>query len=206
MGDADDWILGAFVKHASSRALFDHWDQRRGTRAAPERVDIDPRVLRAALGDSFILTLDPSRKHPFRIAGTRICALFGQELHDVPFADIWDGASRTAACDLVLTVAEDSAGVVAGASGRTVEGASVDLELLLLPLRHHGDTHARQIGVLAPLAVPYWLGAVPMIELALGMPRYIAPAAQTIATPFMTAAIERRTRRGLVVYDGGRSR
>ena len=49
-------------------------------------------------------------------------------------------------------------------TGVTGEGVSVDLELLLLPLRHRGSSRARQIGVLAPLVVPFWLGATPVTD------------------------------------------
>ena len=68
---------------------------------------------------------------------------------------------------MVIGVADDAVGLTAGARGRTQEGYTVDLELLLLPLRHRGRTHARQIGVLAPLTVPFWLGSSPGLDLTL---------------------------------------
>jgi hypothetical protein len=42
-----------------------------------------------------------------------------------------------------------------------MEGESVDLELLLLPRRHRGASQLWQIGVLAPLSRPFWLGTRP---------------------------------------------
>ena len=64
------------MKHASSRELHAYWEQKRGTRAAPERADIDPAAVRGVLSDAFIIALDRGGGHPFRLAGTRVCALF----------------------------------------------------------------------------------------------------------------------------------
>ncbi|MGB9364875.1 MAG: PAS domain-containing protein, partial [Xanthobacteraceae bacterium] len=66
------------MKQASSRELFGYWAARRGARAAPERGEIEPSAIRRALGDVFILEFDRRSGHPFRLAGTRVCALFGR--------------------------------------------------------------------------------------------------------------------------------
>ena len=67
------------MKHASTRAVFDYWNTRRGARPAPERADIDPVAIRHALGDTFMLAADFADELRFRLAGTRVCALFGRE-------------------------------------------------------------------------------------------------------------------------------
>ena len=66
--------------------------------------------------------------------------------------------------------------MVASANGRTAEGWAQDLELLLLPLAHRGDTHARMIGALAPLTAPFWLGSAHLGALTLGTIRHLDPA------------------------------
>jgi hypothetical protein len=72
----------------------------------------------------------------------------------------------------------------------------VPLELLLLPLSHRGSM-ARLLGVLAPLAPPYWLGQQPLGPMTLGAFRYLGrttmPAPRLVSDP----------RRGFVVYQGG---
>jgi hypothetical protein len=73
------------MKHSSIRELFDYWNERRGRRAAPERGDIEPGDIRGVLADTFILAFDAPASHPFRIAGTRVCALFGRELKGEAF-------------------------------------------------------------------------------------------------------------------------
>jgi hypothetical protein len=190
------------VKHSSTRALYTYWNELRGDRAAPDRGEIEPGAIRGALGDSFILSLEPAG-HAFRLAGTRICALFGRELKGDAFDVLWDEADRTAARDFLDITGNEIAGIVAGVAGITAEGVSVDLELLLLPLRHRGNSRARQIGVLAPVSAPFWLGATPVTTLTLKSHRHIGPARE--AVPALVAATDSgRLRHGLLVYDGGR--
>ena len=63
-----------------------------------------------------------------------------------------------------------------------------------------------QIGVLAPLAVPFWIGASALTRLSLKSHRHVGPALETVpTTPFVAAAESGRLRRGLLVYDGGRT-
>ena len=68
------------MKNASSQELYAYWEKQRGTRSAPARTDIEPGAIRHILSDAFILALDGDAGHPFRLAGTRLCALFGREL------------------------------------------------------------------------------------------------------------------------------
>ena len=68
------------MKHPSNRQLFEYWTKRRGRRSAPERGEIEPGAIRHVLADTFILAFETGAGHPFRIAGTRVCALFGREL------------------------------------------------------------------------------------------------------------------------------
>jgi hypothetical protein len=169
------------MKHLSSQTLFAHWNDRRGSRPAPERGEIDPGAIKVALADSFILSFNQLTNHPFRLAGTRVCALFGRELKGQGFVELWDRPKQRQINDLAAIVADEQFGIVAGAVGWTVEGFSVDLELLLLPLKHCGRTHVRLIGTLAPLAVPYWLGSSPVHAIALGSHRYLGPSAEALS-------------------------
>jgi hypothetical protein len=194
------------VKHPSTRSLYAYWNDRRGTRAAPDRGEIEPGAIRLALGDSFILSAEADGPQVFRLAGTRVCSLFGRELKGVPFEELWDEADRAAMQDLLAIVANEIAGIVAGVRAVTADAHCVDLELLLLPLRHRGNSRERQIGVLAPLAAPFWLGANPIVRLALTSHRHIGAALEPAGiTPLMAAADSGRLRHGLLVYDGGRA-
>ena len=190
------------MKHASSQELFAHWRDRRGARIAPERAEIDPGAIRKALGDAFLLGLDAKTDPAFRLAGTRVCALFGRELKAEIFIELWQEENRAAVRDLLAIVAEEMIGVVAGATGRTREGLRADLELLLLPLRHRGRRQLRMIGMLAPFEPPFWLGSAGVERLQLRAWRQLGPAAETNRLPRFVPGSRPH---GFVVYDGGAS-
>ena len=194
------------MKTGPTRKLFAYWNARRGTRLAPERGDIEPGAIRDILGDSFILSYDSEREHPFRLAGTRVCTLFGRELKGEPFARLWEPTSHKEMTTFMAHVADEAVAMVAGATARTAEGSPADLELLLLPLYHRGRTHVRLLGTLAPVTVPYWLGAEHVGPLTLATIRHLSPMIERMSAPsFVTAPEAGRQRRGLTVYDGGRN-
>jgi hypothetical protein len=192
------------MKTAPTRKLFAYWNARRGSRLAPERGDIEPGAIREVLGDSFIISFDPAEDHPFRLAGTRVCALFARELKGAPFVQLWDSAARTRIRELAMTVADEADPIVAGVVARTAQGSRADLELLLLPLYHRGRMRVRLLGVLAPLAVPYWLGAEHVVELALGATRHLGGAITMADAPSFGRAAPGPGRPHLIVHDGGR--
>jgi len=191
------------MKHPSTRIVFEYWNKRRGTRAEPERGDIDPTEIRHALGDTFMLASDFVDQLRFRLAGTRVCALFCREIKSEAFLDIWSEASRKAIGELFAIVDEEHVGAVAGLTGHTEDGDRTELEMLLLPLAHSGHARIRALGVLAPTTPPYWLGARPIGELTLATLRHIGPEAKTRALPRFGRG-ENRLRHGFVVYSGGR--
>ncbi len=153
------------MKHPTSRMLHSYWDRIRGQRCAPERAEIEPGEIRHLLADSLILELDmPHRAATLRLAGTRVCALFGRELRASPLSDLWDDSAADP-WRMVEIVAGDALGVVAGLRGTNADGETIDLEFLLLPLRHRGRTQARALGTLSPVSPPVWLGLRPLVRL-----------------------------------------
>lgn len=193
------------MKNASTRAVFEYWDRKRRNRPALERGDIDPADIRHALGDTFMLAADFADQLRFRLAGTRVCALFGREIKGEAFTALWDEQSRQAIEELLSIVTRESGGAVAGLIGRTEEGAATDIEMLLLPLAHGGHTRIRALGVLAPTVPPYWLGAKPVCELEFVGLRHIRPQPKGRGAPrFGRVADASRVQHGFVVYSGGR--
>jgi hypothetical protein len=192
------------MKHPSNRTLFEYWNERRGERLAPERTDIEPGAIRQVLGDTFVIGASGLDSHVFRLAGTRLCALFGRELKAESFTRLWQRSGQTAIRELIAVVMEEKVGIVASVTGATSDDtlAPVSLEMLLLPLAYQSQNEARVLGALAPMATPYWLGAKAIGPLTLGMFRHIG-AAETVAPRFKAAA--GRLRHGLTVYDGGRA-
>lgn len=192
------------MKHASTRALFDYWNEKRGNRAAPERADIDPAAIRHALGDTFMLATDFVGQLRFRLAGTRVCALFCREIKGESFHSIWSEDSQKAIEELVGVVENETVGAVAGVTGVTEDGTSTDLEFMLLPLTHTGHARIRALGILAPAEPPYWLGEKPLTGLELGTLRHIGPKQEALTAPRLASMVENvRLRHGFVVYSGG---
>ncbi|MBD8908896.1 PAS domain-containing protein [Methylorubrum zatmanii] len=202
------------MKHPTSRQLHAYWDRLRGERAAPERSEIEPGEIRNLLADSFILETDPARRSSaVRLAGTRLCALFGRELRGTSFVDLWGGPLGLGdPWRLVETVTCDTVGVVAGLTGFTARDESLDLELLLLPLRHRGKTQARILGSLSPHCIPTWLGSRPLLRIEAVSLRVLetAPPERAAMRSFVESLPQpandaRPVRFGhLLVHEGGR--
>ncbi len=191
------------MKHPSTRELFDYWNTRRGRRLAPERDDIEPGHIRRVLADTFIFAFDEGQGHPFRLAGTRVCALFGRELKGEAFMRLWAADSRPAVRDLVTVVAQELVGAIAGACAVSAGGGALDLELLTLPLMHRGRTDVRVLGALTPTDAPNWMGSNALHDLALGTIRYVGPAVRLSAPAALEPLPGGHVRHGLVVYEGG---
>ena len=159
------------------------------------------------LGDTFVLEANGSAPPMFRLAGTRLCALFARELKGESFNRLWHKTGQTAVRELISVVMDEKVGVVASVSGATSDDMllPVSLEMLLLPLASDTRSEARVIGALAPMAAPYWLGAKAVGALSLGMFRHLGPAVDAVAPPRFQAAPGRLIKHGLTVYEGGRA-
>jgi hypothetical protein len=178
---------GNEVKLATSQELHAYWTLLRGARSAPERAEIDPSAIRGVLADTFILEVDQTARYTIRISGARTNSLFARELKGASFLELWQAADRREIATMLRGVADEAAAMVAGVSSNPAGARPLDLELLLLPLRHHGKTDARILGSLAPVRLPSWLGLFPADALSLlslrvlggadSAPRQVSPAA-----------------------------
>lgn len=191
------------MKHPATRMLFSYWDALRGERAAPERGEIEPGEIRHILADTFVLELDPGREARFRLAGTRLCALFGRELRDGRLVELWPESARHDVRRNLDIVVDETAGVVCGVVATTAEKETVELELLLLPMRHRGRPDARMLGCLSPRVVPTWIGYHTVEALTTVSMRVIWPVGRPADPAAGLDAVERRRR--FVVHDGGRA-
>jgi hypothetical protein len=192
------------MKHAATRMLFSYWDALRGERAAPERGEIEPGEIRHVLADTFILEIKDDRRCEFRLAGTRICALFGRELKGAEFNGIWTEDAHDEVRRTVDIVTTETAGIVAGLAGRTQGGERLDLELVLLPLRHRSKTQSRVLGALSPAILPHWLGFDSLEDLRASSMRVIWPTGRVQTRGLALDEDPYARRRRFVVHQGGR--
>ena len=77
------------MKLDGSIALFQYWNRLRDGRPAPKRTEIEPADIKTLLADTFILEKDARGEAVFRLAGTRLCAIYGRELKGFAFASLW---------------------------------------------------------------------------------------------------------------------
>jgi hypothetical protein len=138
------------MKHPSNREFFAYWDEKRGDARAPDRSDIEPEAVRELLGDIFVLSYDGAAGYPFRVAGTRVCALLGRDMKDRSFSALFGAEDRREIEDIIAGVAEEMLAAVAGITATSEDGSPAHLELLLLPFNSRAHTPLSMTGLLAP--------------------------------------------------------
>jgi hypothetical protein len=199
------------VKLAATIELYAYWNRLRGARSAPERNDVDPGAIRGVLADTFVLDFDPRRGFPFRIAGSRANALFLKELRGFSFLDLWRSADREELDSILHCVADEAQAFLIGAEARLPDLDAANVEIVLMPLRHHGLTHARVLGGLAVHAAPAWMGLSGAGPIALTSLRALDPPTRERLKPEDAARIDFSLREAptrykhLFVYSGDRS-
>lgn len=197
------------MRQQATRELYSYWNGLRRQRAAPDRAEIDPSAIRSVLSDTFMIEADRDGLFPLRLSGARINALWARDLKGRSFLDLW-GADRANVAAVLLTVMDGACPIVAGAQSALPGRPPIDLELLLLPLRHHGRTHARVLGSLAAARRPEWVGLLPIERLELRSLRILSSARPSDHLPLMprpAGALDRRNRAqpSLRLIEGGLS-
>ncbi len=182
------------MKHPSVRAYYGVWNEKRGSAAAPDRSDLDPEAVRDLLGDIFVLSCDRKAGYPFRVAGTRVCALLGRDAKGADFTGLFARDSRGEIGEVLDIVAEELEPTVAGVSARTADGSTMALELLLLPFSARSHAPLSLTGLLAPMQdTTATVGDFNLLSW-----RYIAPR----PTDRPRAVRRWAAARGFLVYEG----
>lgn len=198
------------MRSTAAKRIFEHWKSLCGAAQAPDRGAIDPSALGSALGDIFLLERKQG-KVSFRLAGTRVCNVFGQELRGVAFNTIFDHTAIEDVDQIVADVFDEQIVIVAAVSALFPERISLEGELLLLPLTNHAahDGSDRMLGMLSvavhrPTAQPACL-ALDLISFRVISPQDVAESGdrgqQARRRDAVDLAAMRRAR--FVVHDGG---
>lgn len=184
------------MKHPSNREFFAYWDEKRAGARAPDRSEIEPDAVRELLGDIFVLSYDSAAGYPFRVAGTRLCALLGRDLKDRSFSELFVGDGRREIEDIITVVTEEMLAAVAGITAISDDGALAHLELLLLPFNSRAHAPLSLTGLLAPFEG----GHNVLRDFKLTSWRYLGHLPPQRLVP--RALRKLRIARGLMVYEG----
>lgn len=176
------------MKHRSTAAIFGEWQRlafsRDGAFNPPARESVEPRRLGRHLSDLFFLEADEAGQLVFRLAGTRICTLFGRELKATRLLSLWPERDRPALAELARNVGGLQVPALSRHEGISLSGKSLAFEMLLAPLAADGAATSL-IGSIAVLDHVPWLGADPLVLGHLGAIEPLAP----------DLVLERRTRK-----------
>lgn len=190
------------MKQLVSKELYAYWRALKGARLAPERNDLDLASIRHLLANVFILQYDPKGRFPLKMCGTRINALWLEEQKGQSFLGYWSERDRGAILSALSTVTDEARPVIVGARSAAGDLARLDLELLLLPLRHFGRTHSLVLGAFAPANEPEWLGRRPAPALHVNSLRMLG-AEESAAAGRRASGSAGRPR--LVIHEGGKA-
>jgi hypothetical protein len=183
------------MKHPSNREFLAYWNEKRGDARAPDRSEIEPGAVRELLADIFVLSYDGAAGHPFRVAGTRVCALLGCDLKDRSFSALFKPDARREIEDIIAVVAEEMLTAVAGITATAEDGSPAHLELLLLPFSARAHTPLSLTGLLAP----FESGHRVLRDFKVTSWRYLAQPPQKLVP---RALRKLKIARGLMVYEG----
>lgn len=163
------------MQQRTSKLLYSYWNEVRHDRLAPRRFEIEPAKIAGLLPETFIVECGGLSGYRYRLAGTRICEQFGQELRGSDLLHIWEDHDREAARTLLLSVIHDGAVGVLTTTGYTEDGRACTFEILLLPLIHTGTSINRMLGSISAVEPPYWLGASALVRHELGKLNVVWP-------------------------------
>ncbi len=191
------------MRHKTSIEIFTYWDHIRRPYDAPLRTQVEPASVRHILSELFILEAMPSGAPRFRLAGTKVCSLFGRELRETSFASLWAGSQPDDPVKIAAGVMAHAVPALINATGYSITGRHMAFEMVLLPLRStRGEDSDRLLGCLAPALNASWFGAEPLEFLALDRSRLLTDRADNPVDIQREAETARSPLRGSAEWGG----
>lgn len=215
------------MRHEATQALYAYWNEIRGTRLAPQRLEIEPQRIGDLLLDSFILERVDGRTYSFRLTGTRLAARFGLDLRELGFLDRFEpcdhgliehhleGVTEKGRVAVFTAEAQvDTSGSLGGSDEAGARSRTLTFEIVVLPLIHTGRSIDRLLCSLVPLdeelTVAKRITGLRLVAAESHLPaiaesyRASLDARQSPLLPHIrNARIVRHGRVSLRVYEGG---
>lgn len=159
--------IGCPVRHQTVIDVYDYWNRLRGAGEAPLKSQIEPSSLGHFLPSLFILEKSGDDIITFRLAGAKISDLFGRDLRDESFSDLFgDGYSATIEATIAGAMRHTMPALI-NVTGYSTAGHRAAFEIAIMPLRSEDGHCERMLGVIAAMTVATWLEVVPLDFLVL---------------------------------------
>lgn len=126
--------------HDSIRHVYEYWNMKRGDRAMPTRLDIDPMELRTYLPALMIVEVVPdSRRYVYRLVGTKEVEARGDDPTGQPVGERFFGRTKEKVLFNYDFVVRNRTPRFDDSDFLTAGGRVNDSEELFLPLSGGGD-------------------------------------------------------------------
>lgn len=137
------------IQTEAGNELFSYWLELKRNGAIPQQREFAPARVRHMLPDLFILGRNDADILSFRLAGTRLCALFGHELRGRPFTCLWHKSQRRQAGIGIQAMLARGKPMVTEVTGVGSE-SNHEYQMLLLPMRSGESEADRILGAVLP--------------------------------------------------------
>ncbi|MGL4489771.1 MAG: PAS domain-containing protein [Rhizobiaceae bacterium] len=162
------------MEHRGISELFLYWNRLRDDRVAPTRREIEPMDIRSFLADTFILENGMREDATFRLAGTRVCSVFGRELKNFTFYSIFNQADLSIVKRLVQSCFKDKSISVISFEGTSKSKRTLMFDCIILPLDGENESD-RIFGAIFARDKPFWLGADIIVDCKVNTVRVLDP-------------------------------
>ncbi|WP_162914260.1 PAS domain-containing protein [Taklimakanibacter lacteus] len=161
------------ILHPGSRALFRYWEAVRGEMSAPPRDWLDLQKIRMLVPYLFMIERRPDQAYAWRLAGTRVCGLWGKELTGRPAFAEGDRFERQSISRLLDGVVDAHQPFVLRFRLNSESGLGVAAELVATPLRARQGHTTFAFGVIMPFREVTWSQNDPVTTFELSAARTI---------------------------------
>lgn len=129
--------------HQAAQKLLDHWQDLAAHSALPGRHQLDPLILGSALPALVLADIVSPDYLRLRLAGSRLCTLYGREMRGTNLLDLWRGDCRRTLRSLIGNLHAQAVPAHLNLLAHYATDTAVPGDLMLLPLadRFGGYTH-----------------------------------------------------------------
>lgn len=137
--------------HSNTELLTDYWRRRLPSFGSPPRSSIDPGDFADLLPQIFMLGRIAPGRYALRLVGAMVEQLHDRSLRREDFLSLWSPADRASLQSAIEGAGRRSHPLVVLARGRTAEGHSIDLEVMMAPIAGAAGEVDRFLGLYQPL-------------------------------------------------------